>query len=557
MSIKGFTPGDKDDKRTDTIEAQRLGLGLHPVTGEPLNPNRTEEEFKEAQGGLNKAADFLWDVGITAPLFIGSGGNLQSVGTSRAARDALKGKPPSLPTLLNVGINYGPNDGFGGWEPVIDEVLNLDFETFHKQNQGIIPKYSGGKIVQTEAGTLYRAGSLVTDTFYSINDKFVTEGRWQTKYTNKFKNKDILKKYEEAAYNYRVKREVDQNKKNLMKGFTFDNGNPYITDDFGKRYLIVRRPKKVKGEDFKSNKNYTLKSEDDINKALLRNSKYTIGAKDLRILKQKINKGELTLLDDKRFYDPLMEHGVGYGKSKNKAYLEHKIAKGEDWFWKLLQENPEIQSWVNLNLPNGPELIEHGRNSEFNLRILFNKDYKELKDGVETVVKKLNYGKDPIDRFIITIEDPQAQGGSDNFARMSNPGNITVIRVSDGKEVGKIPDYLMYLYSDEFASKWDKLKDNLKHVPGINNVPEFYRLKESKKIVKGNEIIVYNETFKEWRQRVINERLGLIKDKSHDTDDLRIGEHIIDDRTEFFDIFNTRTDWISTPPTHVEEDKKK
>jgi len=49
-----FTPGS-DEGRTDTIEAQRKGLGLDPETGETLDPNRTEREFDEAQQGLRDA----------------------------------------------------------------------------------------------------------------------------------------------------------------------------------------------------------------------------------------------------------------------------------------------------------------------------------------------------------------------------------------------------------------------------------------------------------------------------------------------------------------------
>ena len=49
-----FTPGSDED-RTDTIEAQREGLGLDPDTGETLDPNRTEREFDKAQEGLREA----------------------------------------------------------------------------------------------------------------------------------------------------------------------------------------------------------------------------------------------------------------------------------------------------------------------------------------------------------------------------------------------------------------------------------------------------------------------------------------------------------------------
>jgi hypothetical protein len=49
-----FTPGSDED-RTDTIEAQRKGLGLDPDTGEALDKNRTEREFYEASQGLRDA----------------------------------------------------------------------------------------------------------------------------------------------------------------------------------------------------------------------------------------------------------------------------------------------------------------------------------------------------------------------------------------------------------------------------------------------------------------------------------------------------------------------
>ena len=161
-----FTPGSKDPELTDTIEAQRKGLGLHPVTGEPLDPNQTEKEFEEAQSGLNQAADFLYDVGVNVPLLIGSGFNFGSVATSNAFRDKLKGKEVNP---AQVSVNYGPNDGFGGWEPVIDEVLNKDFETFHTEKETIIPQYSSGDIVQTEDGPFYRAKDIA-NIFYSMNN---------------------------------------------------------------------------------------------------------------------------------------------------------------------------------------------------------------------------------------------------------------------------------------------------------------------------------------------------------------------------------------------------
>ncbi len=67
-----FTPGS-DEGRTDTIEAQRKGLGLDPETGETLDKNRTEREFEKAQKGLR-------DLNTNFQRFLGIVGALQNSG---------------------------------------------------------------------------------------------------------------------------------------------------------------------------------------------------------------------------------------------------------------------------------------------------------------------------------------------------------------------------------------------------------------------------------------------------------------------------------------------
>ena len=74
-----FTPG-VDDDRTDTYEAQ-IKLQEDDQTA--------EQEFQEAQGGLQKAADFLYDVGVKLPLFVGSGFNVNAAGSAEALKNAV------------------------------------------------------------------------------------------------------------------------------------------------------------------------------------------------------------------------------------------------------------------------------------------------------------------------------------------------------------------------------------------------------------------------------------------------------------------------------------
>ena len=148
-----FTPGSDDD-RTDTYEAQ-IKLQEDDVS--------TEQEFEEAQGGLQKGLDFIYDAGVTLPLFVGSGFNTNAAGSAEALKRKIKGDK-RIPS--NIGINYGPNDGFGGWEPVVNEVLESNTEETLKG----LAQYSSGKVVQTEQGPLYRAGDIISNVFQMDKD---------------------------------------------------------------------------------------------------------------------------------------------------------------------------------------------------------------------------------------------------------------------------------------------------------------------------------------------------------------------------------------------------
>ena len=83
-----------DDGRTDTIEAQRKGLGLDEDTGKPVNEFQTELDFAEA----NKGFEILYEAGKKADDILGSQGVLGSV------FDYLKGKSEGKDVRLPAEI---------------------------------------------------------------------------------------------------------------------------------------------------------------------------------------------------------------------------------------------------------------------------------------------------------------------------------------------------------------------------------------------------------------------------------------------------------------------
>jgi hypothetical protein len=148
------------------------------------------------------------------------------------------------------------------------------------------------------------------------------------------------------------------------------------------------------------------------------------------------------------------------------AYLEHKIARRQ-----------ASQFWDRVEDPN-PDDIKNGlfqwtgatnRNTLKNIRLLFDPNYKRLKDvledrliKLEKPVKKgglgLKSNGDP-EGFIITIEDPNEAvfSAKDLFVR-SNPGNIQIRKAGTGEVVGIIPDFYRQIYSTQFANAFNKHK---------------------------------------------------------------------------------------------------
>ena len=151
-----------------------------------------------------------------------------------------------------------------------------------------------------------------------------------------------------------------------------------------------------------------------------------------------------------------------------------------------------------------------------------------MKDTVEKKIKLTNNKlKNLNDRYIIDLEDPI----SGDFAKRSNPGNLAVRRVSDGTTIGVIPDYLQELYTENFINNFN-YKDLIDR-PG-NPVPEFYRAKTG-------------ETGTDYVNRILKERLDLILAKQTDTSVGDIGVHVIEDTSDFYNLFANQLEWVRRP----------
>jgi len=582
--IKKVDPYESELKKEKDAEKKRVEEAATDLTEGKIRRKRTEETDEDLDSNLlgSRILDAIDSRIYQFGEFIAEAAEDKEGWTDDVVRGALGGLQwlGNLPVLKQLGqLEEGLVSGVGNLAERQDFIDPRLFTYTTRVGTAFIP-YGGAIKALTKTKKLAKAAKVVDAGFDSLGATddlmrqhaglrarllnsidpeggggiqnvtpsgskgkvFTPEGNWRSKYTKNFSDTSKLQKYEEAAFKHRELRQQTA-KKDLMKGFIFEDNKPYVVDDTGQKYLLVRRNKRVDKKNFISNKNYELLPEDVILDRLLRKSGWTQGSRELREIKRTLNKQNFSLLSDPKYYEPLIEHGVG------NVYLEHKIARGQSWFWNEVAKNPNFAPWLDRVM--GPNLRTLGRNSEYNIRILFNQDYKKLKDGVESQLNVINSNKKINEKFIINIEDPQhvASSGNVDFAKMNNPGNISVLKAGTGEKVGVIPDYLMNLYSKDFKKKWSKNYKFLIDRPN-NEVPKFYRLytKKYKNPDTGKMVLGY-ETLEDWRKRVIGERINLILRKSDDTSAFEIGKHVVDDRTDFFEIFDQRTDWIEPPST--------
>ena len=235
-------------------------------------------------------------------------------------------------------------------------------------------------------------------------------------------------------------------KQNLMKGF-----DELIEDDQGREYLLVRKKTLANPNDIASKSNYELRRKDDVEDDIAVRFGYEVrpdaDVKFLQLIRKELNKIEQQ--NPTLYLSSLMEYG-------DSAYLEHKVARGmAKKFWKRVETQragDNFGRWANAT----------NRNTLNNLRLLFDPNYKTLKDTTEkrldSLIKKKGLPDyDDPEGFIISIEDPNdATFSARSLFVRSNPGNIQIRKAGDGRVVGIIPDFYRQIYSTEFATAYNK-----------------------------------------------------------------------------------------------------
>ena len=283
-----------------------------------------------------------------------------------------------------------------------------------------------------------RTGELDLDPSRRIVGEPISTATGFTKKANEFND------YVEKAYQYRLNR-LQERKANLMKGF-----DEVIQNDSGQDVILQRRRTLVNKQNPAAKENYVPKLKFDVEREIIARSGYEVkqdeDVKYLQLIRRELNKIEQQ--NPKLYLTNLMEYG-------DAAYLEHKVARRRaGQFWDRVEgqrEGDTFGKWTGATK----------RNSLKNLRLLFDPNYKTLKDRIEDRLielespLKLKSNGDP-EGFIITIEDPNEAvfSAKDLFVR-SNPGNIQIRKAGTGEVVGIIPDFYRQMYSTQFKEAFN------------------------------------------------------------------------------------------------------
>tara|TARA_A100000171_G_scaffold51036_1_gene64136 strand:- start:3 stop:1400 length:1398 start_codon:yes stop_codon:yes gene_type:complete len=328
-----------------------------------------------------------------------------------------------------------------------------------------------------------------------------------------------LNTYLQDALLHRQARLKEGTKQNLMKGF-----DRSIFNESNQEYILVKKNKLKDSKNVASNVNYDLKLKKDVEFEIIARSgfesKQDQDVKFMKMIVSELNKIEQQ--NPKLYLSTLMEYG-------DKAYLEHKVARRQfSWFWQRVEGNREgdnFGKWANAT----------NRNTEGNLRLLLDPNYKTLKDTTEFRLKKFDNPSLPDEeRLVITIEDPnEAVFSAKSLFVRSNPGNILIKKAGSGETVGVIPDFYRQIYSTQFAEAFKKNKNALSGP----NVPEYLRIKG------GENITAY-------RDRIINK---MIDDAvSGKVSMLGYEERYLNELAEFYNLFTgleskTNKPWVRKP----------
>ena len=268
--------------------------------------------------------------------------------------------------------------------------------------------------------------------------------------------------YVEKAFQYRQNR-LQERKANLMKGF-----DEVIQNDSGQDVILVKRRKLKNRQDPAAKENYVPRLKYDVEQDIIEKLGYEMkkdkDIKFLQLIRQELNKIEQQ--NPKLYLTNLMEYG-------DAAYLEHKVARRRARkFWARVEGQRAEDKANGLFQWTGAT----NRNTLKNIRLLFDPNYKKLKDVLEDRLIKLEKplglksNGDP-EGFVITIEDPNEAvfSAKDLFVR-SNPGNIQIRKAGTGEVVGIIPDFYRQIYSTQFADAFNARKLALTGADVPNNL---------------------------------------------------------------------------------------
>ena len=323
-------------------------------------------------------------------------------------------------------------------------------------------------------------------------------------------DENVLKKYVDDALAYRKARLEEKTvqgfspkRVDLMKGF-----GRTVRNKSGQEFILVRKRKVPNPDVREATENYQLRSLWSVEDQLVKKRGFefnrTPEVAELNKLKVELNKFKDQYGD--RYYAALMESG-------ERAYLEHKVARGQSWFWRRKERDATFAPWVDAK----------NRNDIENLRLLFREPYKQIKDTTEMrLVARNNPIKNDLEKLVIDIEDPLS---GDIFKR-SNPGNLLIRRADNGQVVGLIGDFYQELYSEAFKKNY-----SIKRLRA-DGIPEKFKARPE-------------ETLSDYRDRIFNEKLDEAFRQGLNYQQLQ--EQSLQEMAEFFDTFDEKLGMIDTP----------
>ena len=487
-------------------------LGAAQVTGESLINTGEAPELQDVLAGTTFGGVLG---GTLAPIAGPEGGKI-----IKAFKKRLKRKKLTVQEVKQQLAQQKPQKNLGGF--MEDEGIDIE-------DYGFGPEGPRGGATDEQIMQAYRerTGELDLDPRRRLVEaEGTTAGTGSANDVLGFAQKaNEFDDYVEKAFQYRQNR-LQERKTNLMKGF-----DEVIQNDSGQDVILVKKRKLQNRQDPAAKENYVPRLKYDVEQDIVEKLGYEMrpdaDVKFLQLIRRELNKIEQQ--DPKLYLTNLMEYG-------DSAYLEHKIARRRARkFWQRIEGRRKDDIENGLFQWTGAT----NRNTLKNLRLLFDPNYKTLKDVLEDRLIKLEKplglksNGDP-EGFVITIEDPNEAvfSAKDLFVR-SNPGNIQIRKAGTGEIVGIVPDFYRQIYSTQFKQAFNKFKLALTKA----DVPDNLR-------AQGQEAIdVY-------RKNVLDKMLTDIL--TGKTSMLGREQAYLDELSEFYDFFSkledsTGVQWVRKP----------